>query len=92
VKNWRKILSWKQVPRELKVGSKVRVIKVAGTLLRSHWIGVEGTILDFDPNNDSWQNISHKGVIKVLVGQETDSTRYIYFPFNFWRDYLEILE
>ena len=88
--DWRTILSWKQVPREIKVGDLVKVLKVEGTLLRPSWIGVEGVVGEIDPNRNNWENRTHVGMIRVRV-DAVDVIRDIYFPFNFWRDYLEIV-
>jgi hypothetical protein len=92
--NWRKILSWKQVPRELEVGSKVRVIATPELMDRidlSHTrIGKVFTITDIDRNRPVWSNYDicspdcMNYIGNVNAGIEG-------FPYSHWRDFLEIV-
>ena len=98
MKNWRQILSWKQVPREIQIGDKVIFI---GSLEDFRSIDIPevsymglvntvGTIIEADPgasDNSKKNDRIQYGRIIVDVGNDT-----WWIPYSHWRTYIKVLD
>jgi hypothetical protein len=91
--NWRQTLSWKQVPREPKVGDTIRVI-ASDILLNMVYIdivhaGMLMKIIVVDPSVDydcgSFDYLREQDFKGEIIA------RVVSFPYSHWKQYFEIV-
>ena len=102
MKNWRRVLSWKQVPRELKVGDKVRIVAsielLSGIDIEEDLSGCYGYIAKIE-SRSNWRGADVNPTVEFnyfgdigVQGEDHEGSFFNYlFPYSHWRDFLEVV-